>query len=96
MGVITSSSEYTIFGAASMANLSLEANYPVWGDIYGAVFNDNTMLTEKSYDFNGDIISSAGLGARYMTPIGPFKMDIGWNINDTSEYAISFQIGQSF
>lgn len=96
LGVITSSSEYTIFGAASMANLSLEANYPVWGDIYGAVFNDNTMLTAESYDFNGDVISSAGLGARYMTPIGPFKMDIGWNINDTSEYAISFQIGQSF
>lgn len=96
LGVIVSPSEYTIFGAASMANLSLEANYPIWGDIYGAVFTDNTMLTEESYDFSGDIITSAGLGVRYMTPIGPFKMDIGWNVNHTSDYAISFQIGQSF
>jgi len=96
LGVIVSPTEYTIFGAASMANLSLEANYPIWGDIYGAVFTDNTMLTEKSYDFKGDIISSAGLGARYMTPIGPFKIDVGWNVNKTSDYAFSFQIGQSF
>ena len=96
LGVILSPKVYTIFGAASMANLSLEANYPVWGDIYGAVFTDNTMLTADSYDFSGDIITSAGLGARYMTPIGPFKIDIGYNVNDTSDYAISFQIGQSF
>lgn len=96
LGVIISPSEYTIFGAASMANLSLEANYPVWGDLYGAVFTDNTMLTAESYDFSGDIITSAGLGARYMTPVGPFKIDIGWNVNKTSDYSISFQIGQSF
>ena len=96
LGVILSPSEYTIFGASTWANISLEANYPIWGDIYGAVFTDNTMLTPESYDFTGDIISSAGLGARYMTPIGPFKMDIGWNVNKTSDYAISFQIGQSF
>ena len=96
LGVILSPSVYTIFGASSMANLSLEANYPVWGDIYGAVFTDNTMLTADSYDFSGDIITSAGLGARYMTPIGPFKIDIGWNVNKSSDYSISFQIGQSF
>ncbi len=54
------------------------------------------MLTDKSYDFTGDMISSAGVGVRYMTPIGPFKLDVGWNVHDTSQYGISFQIGQSF
>jgi len=96
IGVILSSSEDSIAGGLSMLNLSFEANYPVWGDIYGAVFTDNTMITDKSYDFNGEYINSAGLGVRYMTPIGPFKVDVGWNINDTSQYGISFQIGQSF
>ena len=96
MGVIISSTEYTIFGASTMANLSLEADYPVWGDLYGAVFTDNTMLTADSYDFSGDIISTGGLGVRYMTPIGPFKLDVGFNVNDTSQYGIQFQIGQSF
>jgi translocation and assembly module TamA len=96
LGVIISPTEYTIFGASTMANLSLEANYPVWGDLYGAVFTDNTMLTEDAYDFSGEVISSAGLGVRYMTPIGPFKLDVGMNVQDTSQYAVSFQIGQSF
>ncbi|WP_309496140.1 BamA/TamA family outer membrane protein [Sulfurovum sp.] len=96
IGVILSPTEDTINGASSMANLSLEANYPVWGDVYGAVFTDNTMLTDESYNFDGEIITSAGLGVRYMTPIGPFKLDVGFNVQDTSQYAISFQIGQSF
>lgn len=96
IGVITSPTEYTINGASTMANLSLEADYPIWGDIYGAVFTDNTMLTDQSYNFKGEIITSAGVGVRYMTPIGPFKLDLGFNINDTSQHGISFQIGQSF
>jgi translocation and assembly module TamA len=96
MGVITSQTEYTINGASTMANLSLEADYPVWGDIYGAVFTDNTMLTDESYNFKGEVITSAGAGVRYMTPIGPFKLDVGFNVSDPSQYGILFQIGQSF
>lgn len=96
IGVIISPTEYSIYGAATMANLSLEADYPIWGDVYGAVFTDNTMLTADSYDFTGEIISSAGVGVRYMTPIGPFKLDVGFNVNDPSQYGIQFQIGQSF
>jgi translocation and assembly module TamA len=74
----------------------LEADYPIWGDLYGAVFTDNTMLTADAYDFSGEIITSAGVGVRYMTPIGPFKLDLGMNVADTSQFGISFQIGQSF
>ncbi len=96
IGVIISPTEDSIYGASTMANLSLEANYPVWGDVYGAVFTDNTMLTDQSYNFKGDVITSAGAGVRYMTPIGPFKLDVGFNVNDPSQYGISFQIGQSF
>ncbi|MDQ7046641.1 MAG: BamA/TamA family outer membrane protein [Sulfurovum sp.] len=96
LGVILSSTEDSIYGASTWANLTLEADYPIWGDLYGAVFTDNTMLTEDSYDFTGEIISSAGVGVRYMTPIGPFKLDVGMNVADTSQYGISFQIGQSF
>ncbi|RLA65517.1 MAG: outer membrane protein assembly factor [Epsilonproteobacteria bacterium] len=96
LGVIISPTEDSINGASTMLNLSFEADYPVWGDLYGAVFSDNTMLTEESYDFKGEIISSAGLGLRYMTPIGPFKFDIAFNVNDPSIHGFQFQIGQSF
>jgi translocation and assembly module TamA len=96
MGVITSKRNDTIFGASTWVNLSIEADYPIVGNLYGALFNDNTMLNDTSYDYTGEVISSAGLGIRYMTPIGPFKVDVGWNVNKPSEYGISFQIGQSF
>ena len=96
LGVITSPTTFEIYGAMSMANLSLEFDYPVWGDLYAAAFTDNTMLTDDSYDFTGEIITSAGVGVRYMTPVGPFKLDVGMNVEDPSQYGISFQIGQSF
>ncbi len=96
LGVIVSPTKDLVNGALSMANLSVEADYPLWGKLYGAVFSDNTMLTDKSYDYSGKIISSAGVGVRYMTPVGPFKLDVGFNTHDPSIYGISFQIGQSF
>ncbi|HFU77099.1 MAG TPA: outer membrane protein assembly factor, partial [Epsilonproteobacteria bacterium] len=96
IGVVLSPTSDSIAGASSLLNLSVEADYPVWGNLYGAVFTDNTMLNEKSYDFTGDVITSAGLGVRYLTPIGPFKLDVGFNVNKPSQYGISFQIGQSF
>ena len=96
MGVITSDTVTTVYGAMSMANLSFEADYPVWGDLGAAVFVDNTMLNRDSYDYSGPIITSAGLGVRYATPIGPFKLDVGMNVNDPSQYGVQFQIGQSF
>ena len=96
LGVILSPTEDSIYGASTWGNLSLEADYPIVGDLYGAVFTDNTMLTEGSYDFQGEIITSVGTGVRYMTPIGPFKLDVGFNVADFEQYGISFQIGQSF
>ncbi len=96
VGVILSPTSYGIEGGSTGANLSVEANYPIWEKFYGAVFTDNTLLTNESYDFNGDILSSAGAGVRYITPIGPIKIDFGMNVRDTSQHAIHFQIGQSF
>ncbi len=96
LGTITSPTEYLKSGALSMANLSCEVNFPIKDDIYGAVFTDNTMLSKDSYDFSGEIISSAGVGIRYITPVGPLKIDIGSNIRDVSQFSIQFQLGQSF
>ena len=96
VGVIFSPDRYGIEGASTWANLSLEADYPIWGNLYGAVFTDNTMLTINSYDFTGDILTSAGVGVRYMTPIGPIKVDAAANVHDASQYGIQFAIGQSF
>ncbi len=96
IGIINSPTQYSVDGALSMANLSFEMDFPIMKDIYGAIFTDNTMLSAKSYDFSSDIITSAGIGIRYITPVGPLKLDVGTNVRDTSQYNIQFQLGQSF
>ena len=96
VGVILTPTRYGIEGAETMANFTLEADYPLVGDLYGAIFTDNTMLTINSYDFTGSFLTSGGAGVRYMTPIGPIKVDIAANVNDPKQYGVQFQIGQSF
>jgi translocation and assembly module TamA len=85
-------------GGYSMANLSFEVNFPLYRQIYMGIFSDNTMISKKQgvWEFEDRIIYSTGLGFRYMTPIGPFKIDFGFNIKKYSDNAIHFQVGQSF
>ncbi len=96
VGVTTSETSFSSEGASSMANLTLEASYALNDYLYGLLFTDNTMLNKEAYDFNGNILSSLGLGLFYVTPIAPIRIDIGMNIHDSSQYAIHFQLGESF
>ena len=98
IGITTSSTDIAEIGGFTMANLSLEANFPLYKSFKGAVFSDNTMISDNQgiWEFSNHIVHSAGLGFRYMTPLGPFKIDMGFNINKTSENAVHFQVGQSF
>ncbi|MBN2768201.1 MAG: BamA/TamA family outer membrane protein [Campylobacterales bacterium] len=96
LGVITSPSGYTVDGAYSFANLSVEVNFPLYASWRGALFTDNTMLSRKKRDFNGEIITAIGFGVRYVTPIGPLKVDVALNADDPSQQGFQFQIGQSF
>lgn len=98
IGVTTTSTENSDLGGYSMANLSVEVNFPVYKDVYMGVFTDSTMVSSKQefWNFDDDIIHSVGFGVRYMTPIGPFKIDFGMNTQDYSQNGLHFQIGQSF
>ena len=62
------------------------------------IFTDSSMVSSKQefWNFEDDIIHSVGFGVRYMTPIGPFKIDFGMNTQDYSQNGLHFQIGQSF
>jgi translocation and assembly module TamA len=85
-------------GGYTLANLSLESNFPIYKNFRGAIFTDNTMISENQgiWEFSNSVITSVGLGFRYMTPIGPFKIDMGFNVEDRRESAVHFQVGQSF
>jgi len=98
IGITTSATEDSEFAGFTLANLSLEANFPIYKDFRAAVFSDNTMISKNQgiWEFSNRVISSMGVGFRYLTPIGPFKIDMGMNIKDGSQSAVHFQVGQSF
>jgi len=98
IGIVENQIKDSIKGGFTLANLSVEANFPICQNFKGAIFSDNTMISENQgiWKFNNNVISSVGLGFRYMTPIGPFKIDMGFNVKKTSKNAVHFQVGQSF
>ncbi len=83
-------------GGQTLVDTTLEASHPLYEKIDGAVFYDATMISQKSFEFTIDFVHAVGFGLRYHTPIGPVKLDFGINIEDSTQYALHFQIGQSF
>ncbi|MFT7004834.1 MAG: outer membrane protein assembly complex protein YaeT, partial [Sulfurimonas sp.] len=84
-------------GSNSILEMTLEYRFPIYGKFRGVLFNDNTFLGDTSYpdDYRG--YSSAGFGLRYLTPIGPIAIDVGFAIdNPLDQYAIHFHIGELF
>jgi len=98
IGITQSSTTDSTDGGYNLANLSLEAEFPLYGNLRGAIFNDNTMINDNDHiwEYNNNVISSIGFGFRYMTPIAPFKIDFGVNVKDSKENGVHFQVGQSF
>jgi translocation and assembly module TamA len=98
IGITTSATKDLESAGFTLANLSLEANFPIYKDFRAGIFSDNTMISENQgiWEFSNRVITSIGMGFRYMTPIGPFKIDMGVNIKDRSQSAVHFQVGQSF
>ena len=96
IGVTTNNKENSSIGGLSMANLSLEVNKPIVGDLSGAIFSDISMISDEKFDLGGEYITTVGGGIRYNTPIAPIKIDVGVNVNNPDDYGITFQLGQSF
>jgi translocation and assembly module TamA len=83
-------------GGKTLIDTTLEVSHPIYKNIDAALFYDATMISLKSFEFTIDFIHAVGFGFRYHTPIGPVKIDLGVNVEDKNQYALHFQIGQSF
>lgn len=64
---------------------SIEARFPVWRALIGAVFVDAGVVTQK---INKDLprrrgAITPGFGVRYQSPVGPIRADIGINPGTT-------------
>jgi outer membrane protein assembly factor BamA len=95
-------------GGATFANFSTEVRAPIWGNLGGVLFLDGGNVWEREWDFNlNDMRYDVGPGVRYNTPIGPFRADIGYQLNPiaglapegevlTRRFRFHFSIGQAF
>lgn len=67
-----------------MLNTSIELRFPLYKRINAALFFDSGYVYDQISDFDiGAINSSVGLGLRFITPIGPIRIDYGYPIRET-------------
>jgi outer membrane protein assembly complex protein YaeT len=95
-------------GGASFVNMSAELRAPIWGSLGGVLFVDAGNVWTNPWDFNlNDLRYDVGPGLRYQTPIGPFRIDLGYQLNpipgllvngksESRRFRIHFSIGQAF
>ena len=69
-------------GGHTFATFSLEARFPVWSKLGGVIFLDGGNVWTNAWDFNlNDLRYDVGPGLRYNTPIGPVRLDVGYQLN---------------
>jgi outer membrane protein insertion porin family len=96
----TSGTGYLPVGGDGLLLFNLEYRFPVFGDFGGTLFYDAGNIWADWRSIRpGDVKNGIGLGARYLSPIGPIRAGIGWKLNrekGESGYQLFFNIGNPF
>jgi outer membrane protein assembly factor BamA len=68
-------------GGNFVAEGSVEARFPVWQELIGAVFVDAGVVSQRTNPALAKKITAVtpGFGFRYRSPVGPIRADIGFN-----------------
>jgi outer membrane protein assembly complex protein YaeT len=67
-------------GGNGLLLLNAEYRFPVFSSVGGAVFTDIGNVYRQRIRFN-DLRYGIGTGVRYLSPVGPIRFDIGYNLN---------------
>jgi translocation and assembly module TamA len=79
-----------LIGGQYMLTTSVEYQYRVYGDWWGAVFYDyGSAWTEEPV-----WVSGAGVGVRWASPVGPIRLDFAWGLDkENDKFQIHFILG---
>ncbi|HXW07165.1 MAG TPA: outer membrane protein assembly factor BamA [Vicinamibacterales bacterium] len=95
-------------GGHSFVNFSTEVRVPLFGRLSAVLFLDGGNVWSDPWNFNlDDLRYDVGPGLRYDTPVGPFRLDVGYQLNpipgliingeeQTRPLRFHFSIGQAF
>jgi outer membrane protein insertion porin family/translocation and assembly module TamA len=87
-------------GGTGLALLNLEYRLRLLGPVGGTVFFDWGQVFRDWRDFDASLLRpGAGLGVTYYSPIGPLRVDVGFNIDrepGEPSYRVNFNFGHPF
>ena len=95
-------------GGFSTLELSSEVRLPLWGKLGAVGFVDAGNVWEGALEYDvRDLRVAVGPGLRYLTPIGPIRLDVGFQVNPIDGLLVNgaaqkrplrlhFSIGQAF
>jgi outer membrane translocation and assembly module TamA len=95
-------------GGATQLESSAELRVPVWGNLTAVAFADAGNVWTNPWNFSlNDLRYDVGPGLRYNTPIGPIRVDLGYQLNPIPGLIVNgkpqarrirfhFSIGQAF
>jgi outer membrane protein insertion porin family/translocation and assembly module TamA len=95
-------------GGTSVAAFTTELRLRLWGDVGGVAFLDAGNVWAENWTVRLDDLRYAiGLGFRYGTPVGPVRVDFGYQLNPIEgllidgepqrrRWRLHFSIGQAF
>lgn len=84
------------FGGNGLALLNLDYRFPIAGAVGGTLFFDAGNVWADWRDLDpADAKLGAGVGLRYLSPIGPLRLEVGWKLDreageDASVIFLSF------
>jgi translocation and assembly module TamA len=83
-------------GAYSIAEATFEMRMPLGDTFRWVLFTDMTWLGQEAFPDFGKTYTAVGPGIRYLSPMGPIAFDVGFDVDDFSQFAVHFHIGELF
>ena len=77
-------------GGTSVVEASVEYRFPIWRALSGAAFVDGALVGEASLReiAKGTGAITPGAGIRYKSPVGPIRVDVGFNPSRAEELTV--------
>jgi outer membrane protein assembly factor BamA len=77
-------------GGNSVIEGNVELRFPIWGKFEGAAFVDGALVGNGGVTEFADATGAVtpGVGIRYVTPVGPVRVDIGYRPDLTQNLAV--------
>jgi outer membrane protein insertion porin family len=99
--ILGTSDTFDYIGGVKKAYMNLEYVFPLYKDLglKGLVFFDTGNAWGEDEDFFSDMRYSVGAGIRWFSPMGPLRLEWGFNLDPTEDEADSqfeFSIGRFY